>query len=47
MQGVVPEKDQMWSFSIMSVGRFDEDRIGSIRRAPQWGSCVAWAGKTR
>ena len=25
MQGVVPEKDQMWSFSIMSAGRFDED----------------------
>jgi hypothetical protein len=36
MQEVVPEKDQMWSFSIMSAGRFDGDCHGTacLRELP-------------
>ena len=43
MQGVLSEKDQMWSFSIMSVGRFDEDpdRIDTPR--PTVGLLRRWA----
>jgi len=46
MQGVVPEKDQMWSFWIMSAGRSDED-LGSDRCAAPHNGAPAPLGRCK